>query len=467
MWKDLLHFHRGHSLILDKDFFLSGRGRLDPQAEMEATIEVYFIREHKIKRESGDTDIVCIYPARYTWLNEKLGLPNFRIDADVCPVLTQWARLDQIESVSVLYVSGYLGNPASSFGHVLLNLKIKGQDELMGLFDTSITYGATVPLNENILLYVLKGLFGGYYATFSDKFFYTHDQVYTNREFRDMWEYTLELTDFEKKMLIYHIAELLTKKFRYYFLSANCAQRMAVLLDIFLDENLHSYRYPAYVPEELFHQMEIIDTERRNKNKSGLIKSIRYIPSAQRYLFYETERLTGEERKTFRDVMKSQQEDFSPLLDELDTQSRINILNALLAYQYYKLMASNEAEADQRLKEFKNKILLARLGLPAQKENPVTIPEIPSPREVSPPSSFNTGLVFERGNDPFPSAGVTVFRKESVGMNALEYNELVALNLVIGVRSDSGRVFVDTFDFLKISDFKTYCIKETKENPLS
>lgn len=466
-WRALLHFKGGHSLILDKDFFLSDKGQIDPQAELEATIEAYFTQKHSIERKSGDQNIVCIFPARYAWLNEKLGLPNYRCDKTLCPSLSQWARLDQIEAISLVYVSGYLGNPASSFGHVLLNLKLKDSNELLGLFDTSITYGATVPIHENMVMYVLKGLFGGYCATYSDKFFYAHDQVYTNREFRDMWEYTLELTDDEKKMIIYHIAELLTKRFKYYFLSANCAQRMAVLLDMFIKEGVYNFDYPIYVPEELFHRLQQIDAKRRENKEPELIKNIKYIPSARRYLYYEIKRLSNEERRVYRNITNSHSEDFHLLLEDLGTDSRINVLNALLAYQYYKLMASKEENPNQRLKKYKDKILLERLRLPSKKETPLNIPEIPSPNDVSPPSTFNLGIVNEEGSDPFSTVGVTVFRKESVGLNALDYNELVALDLNLGIAFDSQRIFIDTFDFLKIRDFRTFYIKEAKENPLS
>lgn len=464
-WRDLLHFKGGRSLILDKDFFLSDRGQTDPQAELEATIKAYFTQEHTIKREPGDTNIVCIFPARYAWLNEKLGLPDYRCDGVLCPALSQWARLDQIEAISLIYVSAYLGNPASSFGHALLNLKIKGSDELFGLFDTTIAYGATVPINENMVMYVLNGLFGGYTATYSDKFFYFHDQAITNREFRDMWEYTLKLTDSEKKILIYHLAELLTKRFKYYFLSANCAQGMAVLLDNFIKEDVYNFNYPIYVPEELFHRLQQIDAKRRENKEAELINNIRYIPSARRYLFYEIKRLSSEERRVYLNITNSQNEDFAPLLKELDIASRINVLNALLAYQYYRLMASYGE--NQRLKEYKDKILLERLQLPIKKEIPLNIPEIPSPAKVSPPSTFNIGFVNMEGSDPFSTVGVTVFRKESVGMNALEYSECVALDLNVGIPFDSEKIFVDNINFLEMRDFRTFYVKEAKENPLS
>jgi len=466
-WRDLLHFKGGRSLILDKDFFLSDRGQTDPQAELEATIEAYFTQEHMIKRESGDKNIVCIFPARYAWLNEKLDLPGYRCDEALCPALSQWARLDQIEAISVIYVSAYLGNPASSFGHALLNLKLKDSNELFGLFDTTIAYGATVPINENIVMYVLNGLFGGYAATYSDKFFYFHDQAITNREFRDMWEYTLKLTDSEKKMLIYHLAELLTKRFKYYFLSANCAQGIAVILDTFIKEDVYSFNYPIYVPEEMFHRLQQIDAKRRENKEAELIENIRYIPSAQRYLFYEIKRLSSEERRAYLNIVNSHNEDFVPLLKELDIASRIHVLNALLAYQYYKLMASGEKNTEQRLKEYKYKLLLERLRLPIKKEIPLNIPEIPSPANVSSPSTFNIGFVNMEGSDPFSTVGITVFRKESVGMNALEYSECVVLDLNVGVTFDSEKIFVDTCNFLKIRDFRTFYIKEVNENPLS
>lgn len=466
-WKELLHFHHGRSRILDQDFFLSKKGNIDAKAELDATIEAYFTNEHSIKREWGDQNIVCIFPARYMWLNEKLELPGFNNDSQVCPGLAGWARLDQVEDISLIYVSGYLGNPASSFGHVMLSMKQKNSEGILGLFDTTITYGAAVPANENMLFYILNGLFGGYSASFSDRYFYTHDQVYTNREFRDMWDYTLNLSERDKKMLIYHAAELLTKRHKYYFFSANCAQGMAILIDIFVKEDVYHFEYPIYVPEELFHRLQYIDQQRREKSEPALIKSVKYVPSARRYLFYETKELNAKERKVYKEITKNHEGNIASAIEVLETESRIHVLNALLAYQYYQLMQSDEGEADPKLKIFKDKILLERLGLPAKKADSIIIPEVASPREVSPPSTFNISYVSEPGNDPFTLLGATVFRKESVGLNALELNELVGLSLNIGIPFSSDKVFIDNFEFIRIRDFRTFYLPEAKENPLS
>jgi hypothetical protein len=466
-WRSLLHFKGKSSQILGKDFFLSAQGRFDAQAELDATIDAYFTHKQRVEKEIGDKAIVCIFPARYMWLNQKLGLPNYQDAITICPALNDWARLNEIQSVSVLYVSGYLGNPASSFGHVLLNFKTENSDTLLGLSDTSISFGAIVPAHENMMLYILKGLFGGYYSTFSDKYFYAHDQVYSNKEFRDIWEYSLNLSEFDKKMLIYHIAELLTMRYRYFFLNANCAHRIAILLDIFIKESVYNHDYPIYVPEELFHRLEDIDSKRQLHGEQKLIKKIKYIPSARRHLFYETHALSKEELKVYSKIVSRHKEDFRLKLKEVNEKSRIKVLDALLAYQYYKLMASDEGKEDRNLKEYKDKILRERIMLPSEKEEPVPIPEVPSPKEVSPPSSFNISYVTGKGHKPFTMLGATVFRKESVGLNALEYNELVALDMDIGFTPEHPNVFVDKFDFIRIKDFKTFYIKEAQESPFS
>ena len=47
--------------------------------------------------------------------------------------------------------------------------------------------------------YIVKGLSGFYEAGFSDKYFYNQDLTYTDTEFRDMWEYKLNLTPYQQK----------------------------------------------------------------------------------------------------------------------------------------------------------------------------------------------------------------------------------------------------------------------------
>ncbi|MCA9398629.1 MAG: hypothetical protein KC618_02685, partial [Candidatus Omnitrophica bacterium] len=128
-WRNILHFKGRRSQIIDKSFFFFFLGRFDAQAELEATINAYFGEGLPVFSEHKDQNIVCIYPARYTWLNEKLDLPDFHIDTQNCPILSEWTRLNEIDAISIFYVSGYLSNPESSFCHAILNMKTKGEEE--------------------------------------------------------------------------------------------------------------------------------------------------------------------------------------------------------------------------------------------------------------------------------------------------------------------------------------------------
>lgn len=169
----------------------------------------------------------------------------------------------------------------------------------------------------------------------------------------------------------------------------------------------------------------------------------------------------------YRAITNNPADKIGAALEELEVSGRIHVLNAMLAYQYYKLMASDDESSSQALKEYKDRILLERLKLPSRKEDPVLIPELPSPREASPPSTFSAGFVAEKGGKPFTTLGTSVFRKESVGRTSLENSELVALDLSLGIRSDARKVFVDRFDLLKIRDFRTLYIEEANESPFS
>src|SRR3989338_9010888 len=195
-WLKLLHFEfqGAKSVVLTDDFFISPEGRNDPVKELDATIRAYFTPW----ADDNGNHPRCVYPARYFWLSHHLDLPGYDLRSGYCQKLENWALFDKVNSISVLLVSGYLGNPASTFGHGLLKFNTDSADDTKGMFDLTLNYGAVVPENEMVLRYVFRGLFGGYIAGFSDKYFYTQDLVYSRTEFRDIWNYTLALTDYER-----------------------------------------------------------------------------------------------------------------------------------------------------------------------------------------------------------------------------------------------------------------------------
>lgn len=463
-WLKLLHYERDgkRSVVLTDNFFLSPKGRTDPEAELTATIHAYFFPWD----ENADAQPRCRFPARYYWLSRQLPLPHYDVREESCQSLEKWALFDTVKSISLHLVSGYLGNPASTFGHAFLKLNTDSMDDQSGLFDMTLNYGALVPENEYILRYVARGLFGGYEAGFSDKYFYTQDLVYSRTEFRDIWDYRLILTDYERTLLILHIWEIVGKKFTYYFLDKNCAYRLAELLELVIEEDLLSHGRFWYLPVELFHRLNDMDNARQKSHGIKRVQSVRFIPSNQRILYHQLKMLTPDELGIFNAIVREGIDSLSTHLPQLSMDRQMVVLDSLLAYQQYKLI-SEEPNPPRQRREAKDKILLTRLGLPARFMPPLEIPELPSPAEGSRPMALGVGTALDVNDGSFLQLSWSPYKQELVGKNSLEGDELTVLDFTVGISQEGDKVFVDQFDLIRVLNLNTLSVALVDENPWS
>ncbi len=463
-WHKLLHVERGkeQSVVLTDHFFLSPSGRNDPQAELTATINAYFAPWN----EDADQDARCRFPARYYWLSQRLNLPDYQLRNERCANLEKWALFDSVKSVSLLLVSGYLGNPASTFGHALLKFNTDSIDDEMGLFDTTLNYGALVPEHENALRYVGRGLLGGYQAGFSDKYFYTQDMVYSHKEFRDIWDYRLALTNEQRTLLLLHTWEILGNKFTYYFLDKNCAYRLAELIELVIDENLvHNGRF-WYVPVELFYRLKEIDQARRAAGQPHLIDAIHFVPSSQRILYNQLKRLSANEFRAFNAVLRDGNDSIPKHLTGFAEDRQSVVLDGLLAYQQYRLIAE-EPNPSREHQELKDQILLARLHLPARPMEDPHIPELASPAVGSRPIAFAASAASEKEGNPYLRLSLSPFKQDLVGQNSLEGDEFVVLDAAVGFFEEEHTAFLDQFDLIRILKLNTLAVSAPDERQWS
>lgn len=288
-WLRLLHAREGRGEILDAEFYLSPEGRDDPQAELQATL---LALSSPWSDGQADQHPRCRFPARYHWLASRLELPGYRPRDSRCARFEAWARLDHLRSISLLEVSGYFGNPASSFGHALLRLDSDAPDSVAGLLDTSVNFGAMVPPDEWALVYVWKGLTGGYRSGFSDRLFHSHDQTYARNEFRDLWQFELDLNGDQRQLVVEHLWEVIGRKFTYYFLSENCAWRIGELVELAVAQPiLPASPQPWFPPIELFFALQ---------RQPGLVRAVRPMPSAERSLHHQLGQVSPDQRPVLR-----------------------------------------------------------------------------------------------------------------------------------------------------------------------
>jgi len=226
VWLALLHYK--HETVLrrfisqadDARFFLAENGRTDPHAELIADIESFL-------GAPRGADTQCLFPARWWWLKRQLALPD---DHDaVCPKLEGFMASFSHHKLFLVFPSMYLNNPGSTFGHTFLRFDGDGESILLS---QTLNYAARVDKTDGLVIYVSKGLFGGYRGFFRARPYYERVKKYSNIENRDIWEYQLDFTPDEIEQLVRHVWEVKGIDFDYYFFRENCAYRLLALLDV-------------------------------------------------------------------------------------------------------------------------------------------------------------------------------------------------------------------------------------------
>tara|TARA_B100000686_G_C16790768_1_gene978543 strand:- start:1739 stop:3646 length:1908 start_codon:yes stop_codon:yes gene_type:complete len=461
-WRRLLHFESGEetSSILANNFFLSPEGRVDPKAELTATLSAYFHQD-----VDDDSHPKCRFPARYYWLSHQFDLPDYQL-RDQCDNLEAWGFFEKTNSVSVLMVSGYLGNPASTFGHSLLKLNRESSPNVPSLSDLTVNFGATVPSQENPILYMFRGLTGGYEAGFLDKKFYTQDLVYSRTEFRDMWEFRLGLTEYERTLLGLHLWEIIGQEYKYYFLDRNCGYRLAELLDLVIEEDLLDHKGWWYVPVDLFHTIDEINRSRMRSGQPKLITSVSYIPSARRKLYHALSDLDDMEIRILNQLLDEGSASIDRLLNGVAMDRQIEILNGLLAYHHYRQTAEGPDLSVTRRAD-QDQALLARLRRPAQSVTPPNVPYLSPPTFGFRPMAVGLSAGLNPVKDLLTLFTWSPYKQESVGHNIMEGGELVVADVEIGVGDRFRSLFLSRLDLVRLLNLSTMPMRIIKDRGLS
>ncbi|MBV1878127.1 MAG: DUF4105 domain-containing protein [Pseudomonadales bacterium] len=286
---------RTKSAIHSADFFLSPDGGTVPLLELKATLSAF-------KHPVGDDPNMhpqCRFRGRYIWLKSQLKDSWFKkLSIMKCPDFERWSLAGTTHSISVVYATGYLGNPASYYGHTLIKFNAGDSSSSTKLLDVSLNYGAIVPDTENPLVYIAKGLLGGYESGFTHSEYFYHTHNYAENDLRDLWEYQLALTQAEVDLIVAHGWELLGKKNTYYFFNKNCAYRMAELLEVINGIQLASPDAPWYLPQTVVQKLSLI-----NRGGKPLVEGIKYHPSRQSRLYSKYRQLDFDQRKLVKRII--------------------------------------------------------------------------------------------------------------------------------------------------------------------
>lgn len=352
--KKWLTFSQHISAIQNEEFFLSKVGRKDPAAELSATLDSF---TNELSGSDINSHSICRFPARYKWLKKKLSWIGRDDILKQCKKYSKWSRDGKIKSISLFFATGYFGNPASYFGHALIKFNTDQKNE--SLLDTSVNYGALTDGNENPIVYIFKGLFGGFDASYTNQIFYQHNHNYSETELRDLWEYRLNLTPEEVEFIVDHTWELLSQKFSYKFLSDNCAYRIAELLEIVYDTQLIPHNPLYTMPVTLF---EGLGTKTRS-NGQPVVTQIKRAPSRQSRMSEKYLNLNENQKLIVKNIANESEHLKGNDFKLLPSNEKISILETLIDYYSFKIISEPNNPVNIKKRQ---EVLLERLSLPTK-----------------------------------------------------------------------------------------------------
>lgn len=371
-WRRLVHAHPTASNGWESEpdgpaFYLSPRGRFDPEAELFATLAALYADPSR-----GDKHALCMFPARARFLAEVLalrGLPSPRCEARD----ELFARL-RPRRVVFVFSSYHVDSPASAFGHVLLRIERDDRGLLRPdaprhpLADIGVDYSADVGA-ENAVTYALKGLFGQFPGTFKALPYAAKVREYQDYESRDLWEYELDLTADEKRTFLEHLWELSATSFDYFYLSENCAYHVIALLDV--------VRPSAGLLARLGSPALPTDALRAVWEAPGLVSRVRYRPSLRTVALARLGALAPAHQALARALAAGESRDAA--LAALPEAARRDVLDAaldLLDLEHHELLEAPDDDTPARRQKLR--LALARAAVPG---------ESPELRLAPPPSA--------------------------------------------------------------------------------
>ncbi|MBL8197976.1 MAG: DUF4105 domain-containing protein [Chromatiales bacterium] len=286
-WLRLLHYTpaalpgRFRNFVDDPAFFLSPDGPTQPQAELAATLAALLT----------DTAVQCRFTGRRQWLTSRLPGLASELPAANCTAYDEWRRELAVDQAVLVFAASYLNSPSSMYGHTFLRFDSANPQRRTPLLAYALNFGATIPPDENGLVYAYRGLFGGYPGQFADGPYFDKLREYSRLESRDLWEYPLNLDAVELDRLLAHVWELKNINFDYYFFDENCSLRLLELLDVARPGHDLGQMFPNYAMP--------IDTVRAVVD-AGMVTAVNYRPASRTLMRQQLQSLDPAERQLVR-----------------------------------------------------------------------------------------------------------------------------------------------------------------------
>lgn len=333
----------------DQSFFASPEGKYSPKKELAALID-------KVQNQDPDPkkNAFCRFPARTRWLKKHRALPTPQVE---CADYSKFKNRLAAKSISVVFSSYYLNNPASSFGHTFIRLGKQSYTErstdstATELLDTGINYGALTG-NAHPVVFSIGGLTGFFSGNYNAVPYYYKVREYNDFETRDLWSYQLDMTQDEIDLIVDHVWELGNTRFDYFFLTENCSYHVLSILEAAKPSlELHKHLPRLYtIPSETLKALEA----------ENLVKKITFRPASSTQFYHQLNLLSKPDKKQVNDLVFKRKE-----VTEADPVKKALIYDTAISLVDYKY-AKKILKGDEEAQAIKRPLLVARSKIPVR-----------------------------------------------------------------------------------------------------
>lgn len=317
------NFSSGSFAVKDPSFFLSAEPRT-PQTELVALAEA-------LKSESAQA-VACRFPARSAWLRSKKE--SLRFGLDQCAGLKEYIERAPAQSVALVFASENVSQPASMMGHVFL--RMSGFNRVGLKVDHAVSFFTDLR-DWNIPRLIWESLITGRKGFYSLTPYDQSRLYYRFTESRNVWEYELSLSDFDRTLLHYALFELKSIKLDYHYISFNCATLIFNLLGIVHPEIL-AQRGLWITP------LDVV----RSAHQSGMVER-QYLTASSRWLIRA---LIESSELSSQDIDFIKKKEWKRLIEALSVGDESNTVFAKeLAVTYNDYLLENNAIEEAQWRE--------------------------------------------------------------------------------------------------------------------
>lgn len=300
-WKALLHYNR--NLDIDDKNFVSIE-KFSLKNELESTIISFYNSKNKYQNVNEHPQ--CKFPARLLFITHELNITKDEFPKVECEELNQYKNKAPADTIYLIYASENVKNPSSMMGHTFF--KYSGKNYQNQNVEHAITF-YTILNSFNLLTLAYQNTVSGMDGFFALQPYKEVVAQYLYRENRNVWEYQLELSEYRRKLINYHIWELKDIHMRYFFASYNCSTVVYYILSL-AEPKIYDKKKLWITP---------LDTVKYLYDEE-LIKNSKLIPSTEWFIKMLEENIDSNDVNNVKEIVSKSQYNEIEKLDFLSLE---------------------------------------------------------------------------------------------------------------------------------------------------